>query len=390
MLRKRGWLGLAVALCVATGILAIWHSRDGIRSAFPDLMASPIVEKLRPGAPPRRTVPDDANAKLDPVALPDLEAAWRNLQDGRDAQAGKALLEALGARFRAMPPDQSARVMAEFLATTRDARTKLSFTIGNGGNLTTAPTFRVWLMDQLGRVSAEAAATHAAQILASKGSAEEWAIALRDYARVRTARTDTAFLRGKLRELLLEPRWQAEACPAWLEAFDVAVHTHATELTPELARLLIRTAPESKAVAHAAYLTLDRLILSDPVVMLSRLQSEPDLLKGRELCQAGYFARADVRDPQQRMLVERYLLDLGRSPDELEKFAGVYPNANLKISKNLLTSTITPTREEWQARDQAAFQVVSSWLNDSRFARLRPHVETIHSRLSDFLREGEK
>lgn len=45
------------------------------------------------------------------------------------------------------------------------------------------------------------------------------------------------FLKTKARELLGDPRWQREQSAGWLEAFDVVVHTHATDLTPELSKL---------------------------------------------------------------------------------------------------------------------------------------------------------
>jgi hypothetical protein len=245
-------------------------------------------------------------------------------------------------------------------------------------------------MDQLARVDGEAAAACAERVLSHRDSAEEWAVALRNYARVRNTATDLVFLRNRVRELILEPRWQAEQSPAWLEAFDVAVHAGATELIPDLARFVTRLAPEDKALSRAACLTIDRLTQAEPVAVLTRFLNEPALLRGRELTRAHYFARADVRDGRQRGLVERYLLDPSRSAEEVARFAAVYPNANLMISKNLLTATVAPPREEWQARDRAALEVASSWLADARFARIKPQVEIIHARLAGFVREAER
>lgn len=391
MLPKPAWGGLVVAICAAAGGIAFWLSSQAFNAATPisrEVPAQSLVNTIVPESGLPRA---GAKANLNPVTAADLEAAWRQL-NGEDAavKGAKPMCESLGARLRAMPSEDAARVISDFLAGRRDAPTRLPFTIGNGGNLTTAPTFRVWLMDQLGRVSAEAAASYATQILTKRESADEWAVALRDYARLRTSSGDQAFLRGKLRELLLDPRWQAERSNGWLEAFDLAVHTRATELTPELTALSRCLAPEDKTMMRAACVTLDRMTLADPIVMLGRFLSEPELLKGRELARANYFARADVRDAPQRLIVEQYFLDPDRSAEELAKFAGLFPNANLVISRNLLTSTVTPTQEEWLARDSAALQVVSSWMTDSRFARVRPQVEAIHARLSEFVRDSSK
>jgi len=57
------------------------------------------------------------------------------------------------------------------------------------------------------------------------------------------------------------------------------------------------------------------------------------------------------RDPDQRALVERYLLDPGRDTLELATFAGLYPNANFMVSNNLLTTVATPTGGQLAAHD---------------------------------------
>lgn len=386
MLRKQAWLGMVIAFCAGCGWFVFWKARD-----VPMIPAAQAV--LSPEAPPvkgPRSGPPIKASPLGPAALADLEEVWGNLGELEDAARAKTLLEILAARLRITPPDEAARIIGEFLRSNRNARTQLPFCIGNGGCLTTAPTFRVWLMDQLARVDGKAAAAHAEVVLAKRESAEEWAVALRNYARKKNTAADLAFLRKRMRELVREPRWQAEQAQAWLEAFDVAVHIRATELAPDFAAMVTRTAPEDKAVAHAACLTLDRLTQAEPVTMLSRFLAEPGLLRGRELTRATFFARADVRDPRQRRIVEQYLLDPGRSPEELAKFSAVYPNANLMISKNLLTATPAPSREEWQARDRGALDVASSWLADARFARIKPQVEMIHARLAGFVREAER
>jgi hypothetical protein len=310
------------------------------------------------------------------------------LKGGADSARAKAMLDSLARELRAMPVGEAAVAVRGFLATRRDAGTGAAFAIGEGGNLATAPTFRVWLLDQLGQISPEAGADFAVEILAARESADEWAVAMRNFARVRGAAGDVAFINGKMRELLGEPRWRAEQSVGWLEAFDVAVHTRATALTPDLAGLLTRTEKQDKPAAYAAFLTLDRLVQAAPVEMLTRPQADPELMRGRELTRANYFSRADVRDAEQRAIMESYLLDPNRSAEELAKFAGLYPNAIMMISKNLLTPTATPSQDELIARDREALRVAANWARDSRFSAIKPHVGAILARLSDFVRQA--
>jgi len=141
-------------------------------------------------------------------------------------------------------------------------------------------------------------------------------------------------------------------------------------------------------VAHAAYLALDRLVLADPSAMLAALQADPAAMHGRELTRANYFARADVRDPQQRQILETYLLDPRIGPAELGQFAGLYPNANYMVSPNLLTPAPAPDPAGLRARDAESLRVVQQWLADPRFAIVKPQLENIQSRLQEFARQA--
>jgi hypothetical protein len=163
----------------------------------------------------------------------------------------------------------------------------------------------------------------------------------------------------------------------------------ATDLTPDLTRLVSKKEAATRAGTHAAYLTLDRLVLTNPAAVLTQLQARPDLMTGREETRANYFARADVRDPVQRRLLEAYLLDSRRTLAELRAFSGIYPNANFMISKNLLTQSTGLEKEELVERDRAALEVVEEWMADPRFADRKGELDVIHRRLAEFARQAQ-
>jgi hypothetical protein len=143
------------------------------------------------------------------------------------------------------------------------------------------------------------------------------------------------------------------------------------------------------ALAHAAFLSLDRLVLQEPSRLLNALLESPALLAGRESTRAGYFARADLADSEQLRLVERYVLDPRLAPAELEAFAGIFPNASYMVSYNLLTRQITPDRATLARRDRQALAVVETWLADPRFQSVRASVLKIQQRLQQFVAEAE-
>jgi hypothetical protein len=224
----------------------------------------------------------------------------------------------------------------------------------------------------------------AAQILARPTLPDEWAVCLRNYAWAHPGPDSEAFLLAKSRELLGNPAWALDPSAGYLEAFDTIVYAHGTSLLPELAAL-IRDRGQH-AIAYAAFLTVDRLMIDQPTIILTQLVTQPELMAGREQSRAGLVARADVRDPAQRALLEQYLLDSARAPSELAAFAGLYPSASFMISNNLLTKVGPPPEDQLKARDRHALEAVEQWQNDPRFVTLKPFLPQIRQRLVDFLR----
>lgn len=335
----------------------------------------------RPAAPPEQsTAPPEqstaAQARID-------EAIDRIT---RDRSAAQSECVALRDYLRALPPEVIAKLLADFLNSARDIAVPLEFALEADGSLRTAPTLRVWLLDTLTLVAPQAAAEYAQRVLSGSNSADEWAVCLRAYGIGRP--DDTAFLKAKAGELLARTDWRAKPSTGYLEAFDVIVHTKANDFTPRLAQLV--QDKQNRAVGHAAFLTLDRLVQQDPAKVLTQLQAQPDLMTGREQTRANYFARADVRDPAQRALVETYLLDPRRTPEELDTFAGIYPNANFMVSNNLLTRTATPAHDDLAAHDREALRVVETWLADPRFAAQHARLETMRTRLRSFTQQTGK
>ncbi len=180
--------------------------------------------------------------------------------------------------------------------------------------------------------------------------------------------------------------WQQNPSTGYLEAFDVAVFLGGTGLVPALTELV--RMQDNPAVAHAAYLALDRLAITEPAALLGALEADSNLMQGREQTRADYFARADVRDPQQRQVLESYLLDPRTSPQELQQFGGVFPNANFMVSQNLLTPTPTPDHAALTSRDAASLQAVQAWLADPRFASLQGQLQRVEQRLEGFARQA--
>ncbi len=315
-----------------------------------------------------------------------LEAAAADLASGRGKGSGWERLARLRQALAAAPAPEAVSAIRRFLDCKADAPTGQGFKLDGKGSLTAAPTLRTFLLDYLGQLDPAAAAGYARIILSRKDSPDEWAVALRNLAIGDASASARALLEEKTAELLRYEPWQQEPSVGYLEAFDVAVYLGGTNLAPVLGDLVRRQ--DNAAVAHAAYLALDRLVIKDTAELLAALEAAPDLMQGREATRADYFARADVRDPQQRQVLESYLLDPRRSAAELAQFAGVFPNANYMISQNLLSPTPTPDGASLTGRDAASLQVVQEWLADPRFTNLQRPLQKVKQRLQEFVREA--
>jgi hypothetical protein len=330
--------------------------------------------------------PSQATPSADALARTQLDTALSSLTNlAGAADAGKQFAE-LRDRLSKLPPDKASAAIRDFLARGGDAPTRLGFAVGPDGFLNAAPSSRVFLLDQLARLDRAAAAECAKQILARMDSPDEWAVCLRNLAIADASPETRAFLREKLLQLLGHEPWQKEPSVGYLEAFDVAVHLGGTNLLPALSGLACKK--DNPAVAHAAYLALDRLAIQEPASALGFLQANPGLLAGRELMRADYFARLDARDPAQRAVLESYLLSPQLGAAELNQFAGVYPNANFKISNNLLTRSQTPNYGTLKERDTEALRLTQEWLADPRFAGLKPQLAKIKGRIETFVKQA--
>jgi hypothetical protein len=368
---------LVVAVAMAgVAIFAIFHSNPGNNGAAGTSTAAPAA--IATNTPPLAATSPTILGSIQP-----LNDALKQLMAAASGDDSRRILAGLRAYLLSLPKSVASRLIEQFLDGKRDASTKLAFTIQKNGFLSDAPSFRVFLLDLLAQIDPKAASQYAMQILSTPGSPDEWAICLRNYALAGSSTGTQAYLESKFLEMLANSAWRSNPSVGYLEAFDTAVYTHDTGLAPTLSQLMADK--DNRAVAHAAYLTLDRLVISDPTAVLSQLEAQPDLMRGHELTRADYFARADVADQQQKALLESYLLDPNHSQQELKTFAGLYPNENYMISNNLLTQTQTPTYTDIVTRDRQALSAVQGWMGDPRFQTLQPQLQIMYNRLQMFV-----
>jgi hypothetical protein len=277
---------------------------------------------------------------------------------------------------------EATREILRILESGHDVKTGRQIEIGENGVITGFPSLRTYLLDKLAALDPEAAAAAGHRILRTPTTADEWTVALRNIAAIETSPAAADFLRLKTEELIRHPEWRSHPTVGYLNAFDVLVHTGATASTPLLSELVRQK--ERKDLAHAAFLTLDRLVLRDPQAMLTLLAADQSLQQSRPEMVAQQFARADLRVAGQREIVRNWLLSPARTANELAAFAAVYPNQNRFVSHHLLSREIPVSGTDLAAHDREVLGIIRGWQADDSFRSVAPYLGTVSARLSEF------
>ena len=374
-MRSRG-LNFVLLLAILFGLTWARRNRLSRLRSHPSTVApSTQLGEVQPGL----TVP---NAIPAPGTSSVVQRKVQQLRDSNSAAENRRILLELRVALAAMAKSEASSTIREMLSSGVDVQTQIEFEVGDGGRLQGANTLRVFLLDNLGAIDPKAAAEIARGILIKPESPDEWAICLRNLAKGDSSEEAQRFLRDRLRILLRHEPWQNNPSIGYLEAFDTTVYIGGYQLVPELTRLMRLT--NNPGVAHAAFLAVDRLAANEPAATLSSLAEDWTLMQGREATRAGFFARADVSNAEQRQLVERYLLTLPPGSPELDAFADVFPNENYRISKNLLTVTPPRSGSVIQQRDRATLLVIEEWMAEKRFQGVLPQLRTVQNRLRTF------
>jgi hypothetical protein len=288
-------------------------------------------------------------------------------------------LAALRRLLLAADPHEAMAAIRSFLATGRDARTGEAFGIGQGGGLAGAPTFRVMLLDLLGRIARDAgtddAATLSRALLDRKTSADEWAVALRNVAW--SSPDDRAFLAAKMREMLDWQPWRQQPSAGWLEAFDIIVYTRNASFAADLSAM---AASEDDATKRAAATAMDRLSEMAPLDVMNYLNGHPSEFANLPFLRADYFSKADLSQVQQRQAVEAYLARPDVTVAEKDKLLAVFASPGTFVGDTLVTQP--PPADDPPQRAAGLRTAVNDWLAGNRFPDLTGALVQLQRRLT--------
>ncbi len=341
-----------------------------------DTEAGPAATPAQPAQTEARADETEARPSSGNPVLDGIDNIFARLQSG---QASDADLDALRRDLLNADPAQATAAIRAFLESGKDIPTRQEFMIGEGGVLASAPTMRTLLLDVLGQISkktgSDAAAVISREVLQTKESPDEWAVAMRNVAWHDPK--SKPYLAGKVREMLAHEPWKLQPSAGFLESFDVVVYSEDPTFVPDMANLL---RGENEELRRASAVALDRLSAMAPLEVMNYLNANPNELADRPFLRADYYAKANLADPAQLQALEAYLSRGDVSVPEKTKLLKALATPASFVSENLLTVSTAP-EDDSVVRDQQLSQTFDQWIKQGRFPQLQGTMQQIQGQL---------
>ncbi len=339
------------------------------KSVGPQAVGTPV--------PPRFPLPTPP-VKVDPAAVAKLtetiNQAMAVLRDPSNSDKKEAL-EALRKTLREADGPVAVAAIRQFLNGGEDAVTGLKFKLGDGHSLEEAPTMRTFMMDELGAISQDIGAADAAEVaratLATKSSADEWAVAMRNLGQA-DPEGSKPFLAAKARELVEYEPWRSAPTGGYLEAFDVAAYAGDPAIINDLATL----SSTQTAVGRAALIALQRLSGMAPEQVAAYLNANPGVLSDVPLRRADYMGSVDLSQPTQLAQAETYLNRADVTEAEKNQFLGRL-GLPAGFASNTLLTPETITHGSIFDHRAVVNQTASNWLAAGKFPALQGALEKL-------------
>jgi hypothetical protein len=240
-------------------------------------------------------------------------------------------------------------------------------------------------LDWLAEFDPTAAFDNARQIFADSNSADEWALALRNY--YWKTQTADAYFKARVAEALSRPGWLQQPTAGLAESVDFPVAIGGVDGYGLLKTLL----QQSAALRRPALAALDAWVVEDRHTAIALLAAEAGEPGGVDAgSRAALLSRADLRDEAQRAAVESYLESKDVPREAKVEFLRQFPNHNMILGNHLVTTTNLAPLEESVALDVAASQFIDRMVGASALPDLGQELAACRERLAQYLASARR
>jgi hypothetical protein len=369
---QASYLILGIGLLLLWGIL--WLTSPTPVSRAPDQTLA-VVDPAKPLVAPPANSPESETAHVTNLAL----KLKGMLESGASKEEIQSNFQELKASVHVAEPSQAARHLIYLLRTGEDASTNMDFEVGEEGVLASAGSWRCMLLDLLGQTDPEQSAQFSQELLEETPSQEEYALCLRNLGWANFEGHLDHTLQEGIRSMLTRDQWLQDPQPPLLEALDAAT---ATMMSKEMVEL-IQSPSTPYLLQRGAFVALDRMMLSAPLELGSRILQESEIFDRSPLQRASLLSRLEPSDPPQAALLQAYLQE-NLSNEELEYFFSIFPHTSTLDSHRLITGWDHNTSlADTESRIKASLQLAQQWRNNPQFSSIAKHLEKLAERLDN-------
>jgi hypothetical protein len=305
------WLALVLIVGLIGFLLS--ESRKRINEARPESGGNRSEQGLQPAQPVGASQNPSPGPRLEAVPVETarlLDRSFERFRNSRDVADSLAILKELRDGIRAADPANAASAIHDFLKSGHDIATRLPFVVASGGVMETTPTFRTALLDLAPALDPALALRISREIMDSKNSPDEFALALRNLAWNDLDGDSTNELSDRFKQMIETNDWSSNPSAGFLEALDAAVEIADGNVFGAMLGLGARANSElGTALSRASLVALDRMVLRDPSLLVNSFVLDPGMSGIAPDQRASLMSRLDLGDPAQRDLFSRYLMD---------------------------------------------------------------------------------
>jgi len=291
------------------------------------------------------------------------------------------LLDAAREHFMGRTDDTAtANAMAGYLSIGEDEPTGLTFRVGQGGRIESPPSMRIAVLDWLSDIDGDEALTISREILELAEDAEEAAVALRNLGRHPEVARSGEFLHYTL-AFVSNPQWLEQPSAGFFEGFDALAYSQAYDHLD----VLVSIAKNHPNLTGFLAILMDTMIQNDRGAVYPLLMDLPIFGNEFRSMRAVWFARADVRDANQKKALELYLKDSSVTVEEKKRFLELFPLFTRSTAPRLLTEDHLLSIAEMVSIDHASIKFFEYHSAELERKGLGPSIQGLKERLGVFV-----
>lgn len=376
IIKRHPWLAAALIAAAVTGAFC-WRAGKPVPETVTVPAAAPAAAKQ-----PREDAagPRTARGQMNDEWLRLLATCGKN----PDPEELRQELAALKRRWLTEgDPAVTGDMCAQLLRSGDDAATGIPFEVGSTRTLTGWPTMRIFLLEVLATADPDLACEVGREILASTGSAEEYAVALKALTSKGPWRASDQELEGHFKTMLGKPEWQRSA--GFAEGLDLARNLGTSDAITSLATWL-QSSPPARELGQMA---IHETAAENPQLVVKLMAEQPGLLEGDGSLRSSLLARAAISEQAQSGMVEDYLHNPAVPVEEKRQFLKLYPLRSASSGIRLYGTPPSPYQQSNVVQDdQAALQAVTRWKTDPALSDLLPEMNKLEGRLQTWVQQA--